>query len=126
MKLIPKDPPRVFEVGRNAVIQLKDCGRIELEPEEQVTFVTEAGGEYDVVRKSWGFYATPSLNGRLSGFGLRAVLVKGQDSKFYVLLVEEGQEVGFQGYLELEGHSVVWWLGSDGELDTLERKLTAT
>jgi hypothetical protein len=126
LRFTPKNPPRVFEVGRNAVIQLKDCGRIELEPDEQVTFATEAGSEYDVVRKSWGFYATPSLNGRLPAFGLRAALVKGQDSKYYVFLVENGEEAGFKSYLDIEGHTVVWWLDSDSGLKALEQKLAAT
>ena len=74
MRLDRKDPPRTFVVGDN--IKISDCGMIALRPDEQVTFVTEAGAEYDVVRKDWGFYATPSLNGRLLQFGLRAVLIQ--------------------------------------------------
>src|SRR5204863_5563233 len=76
MKLALTDPPREFGVGTGGAVRLKDCAHIALEPDEQVTFQTESGGEYDVVRKSWGFYATPSLNGRLERFNLRAVLVK--------------------------------------------------
>ena len=79
MKFTPIDPARVFSVGRGGRIQLKDTARITLEPDEQVTFVTRAGAEYDVVRKSWGYYATPSLNGRLRRFGLRAVLSRSPD-----------------------------------------------
>ena len=64
---------------------------IQLEPDEQVTFVTDSGSEYDVARKSWGYYATPSLNSRLAGFGLRGVLVRGDDGKAYLFLVEMGK-----------------------------------
>ena len=123
MKVKVIDPPRVFEVGRGEVIQFKDCARIEPEPDEQVTFVTESGAEYDVARKSWGFYATPSLNGRLKSFGLRGVLVRSPTSRYYVFLVESGKEGDFQRYLDVEGHTVVCWLDTDSELGVLERKL---
>ena len=78
MKFTPNDPPRLFEVEQG--IQLKDCGRLLLAPGEQVTFVTTSGGEYDVARTAWGFYATPSLNDRLKKFGLKAVLTKKRKS----------------------------------------------
>src|SRR4051812_30774923 len=89
IKLI--EPPRVFRTGRGDPIEIKDCARIELAPDEQVTFVTPDGKEYDVARKSWGFYATPSLNGRLLDFGLRAVLVRSHVGKHYLFLVESGR-----------------------------------
>ena len=73
MRFRPQDPPREFEVGYGETIVMRDCGRVELDADEQVTFTTESGAEYDVARKSWGFYATPSLNGRLTGFGLRTL-----------------------------------------------------
>jgi len=119
MKFVPVDPPRAFTVG--AGIRLNDCGRIRLEADEQVTFTTDAGGEYDVVRKPWGFYATPSLNGRLPDFGLRAVLVKSAASRFHVLLVERGQEPAFQEYLKKAALTIVTWLDSDGSLAALEQ-----
>jgi len=123
MKVTPTDPPRVFEVGGGERIRLKDCARIHLEPDEQVTFVTESGAEYDVARKSWGFYATPSLNGRLPQFGLRGALVKSPAGRFYVFLVERGREAEFQGYLDVEQHAVICWLDSDRDLERLERAL---
>lgn len=123
MKITRHDPPRPFAVGRGEPIQLQDCGRIELAPDEQVTFVTESGAEYDLARKSWGFYATPSLNGRLERFGLRGVLVKSPPGKYYVMLVERGRERDFQRYLDVEGHRVVCWLDSDAALAGLERAL---
>ena len=41
MKFTPIDPPRVFGVGHDQAIRLKDCGRVYLNSDEQVTFVTE-------------------------------------------------------------------------------------
>ena len=92
-------------------------------PDEQVTFSTESGGEYDFVRKSWGFYATPSLNARMQKFGLRAALVKSGDGKYYIFALETGKEEAFDRYLEVEGHTVLAWLDSDANLAKVERAL---
>lgn len=124
MKIVKNDPPREFTTGRAEPVRLKDCGRIYLDPDEQVTFVTESGSEYDVARKSWGFYATPSLNGRLTSFGWRAALVKSSSARYYLFLVEQGRERDFQEYVDREGHIVVCWLSSDDELGTLEEKMS--
>src|SRR5688572_29547112 len=110
MKVVPNDPPRRYEVGWRRRFEMSDCGRIALDHDEQVTFVTEKGAEYDVARKDWGFYATPSLNGRLTDYGLRAVLVKNQIERFFVLLVEQGKELAFEAYVEEEQLKIVTWL----------------
>ena len=93
MKFKPKQPPREYEVGFDKKGTIRDCGTMHLAPDEQITFVTEDGNEYDVTRKDWGFYAGPSLNGRLAGFNLRAVLLKNRIGRYFVLLVEKGKEV---------------------------------
>ncbi|KRT68817.1 MAG: Uncharacterized protein XU15_C0016G0036 [candidate division NC10 bacterium CSP1-5] len=121
MKFTPADPPRLFDVGHGEKkIRLKDCGRVELDPDEQVTFTTPSGAEYDVARKSWGFYATPSLNGRLQRFGLRGVLVKNRINQYSVLLVERSQEAAFVRYVADERLTVVSWLDESGVLERLE------
>lgn len=116
-----KQPPRVFEAGRGTKVRMKDCGDVKLEPNEQLTFTTELGAEYDVARKEWGFYATPSLNGRLISFGLRTVLVKNFLNKFYILLVEKGSEHAFYKYLNLEELEIVSWLDTDSALEIFEK-----
>ena len=94
MKFDENRPPRRFSVGDEAHIEMKDCGTLSLEPDEQVTLVTNDMAQYDVARKDWGFYATPSLNGRLSSFGLRAVLIRNRTTgRYFVLLVEKGKVV---------------------------------
>lgn len=123
MKTHIKAEPRTFEVGFGEIIQMKDCGFIELEPNEQVTFTTPSGGEYDLARKDWGFYATPSLNGRLRQFGLRGVLVKNRIDRYFVMLVEKGREDLFQDYLDIEGMDIVGWMDSDEKLAALENGL---
>ena len=76
MKIIEKNPSREFKVGCEQSITLKDCGDIFLEVNEQVTFLTTDTAEYDVCRKEWGYYATPSMNDRLKRFGFKTALVK--------------------------------------------------
>ena len=117
------DPPRTFTVGKESSVHIKHCANIELEPDEQVTFVTPSGAEYDVVRKSWGYYATPSLNGRLRNFGSRAVLVRNTGGKVYLLLVEESSEAEFQAYLANEQQVIVCWLDSDEAVQKLQESL---
>jgi hypothetical protein len=120
------DPPRVFQVGLGEIIDLKDCGDVRLAPDDQVTFLTESGAEYDVARKDWGFYATPSLNGRLERFGLRGVLVKNRKAQYFVMLVERGKEDLFQHYLDVESLVIVAWLDGSAALENLEQRLRAS
>jgi hypothetical protein len=121
MKIIKNDPPRTFEAGFDKKTAIKDCGTIELSSDEQVTFITGRGNEYDLVRKNWGFYATPSLNGRLLKFNLRAVLVKNRANLFYVLLVEKGMEESFQNYAETERLTLISWLDATAVLEKIEQ-----
>ena len=123
MKFTPQQPPRAFQVGPTGQITLLDYGKIRLEPNEQVTFMLPEGGEYDVARKEWGFYATPSLNGRLEQFGLRGVLIKNRvTGKYFVLLVERGKEKKFDEYCQQENLAVVMWMDSSRALESLEKK----
>jgi hypothetical protein len=125
MRFDRKDPPRRFTVGNAGPIEMKDCGTLHLTADEQVTLVTESGGEYDVARKDWGFYATPSLNGRLEGFGLRAVLIQNRGTKrYFVLLVERGCEQSFRRYLEVENLRIVHWLDSGEACAALDAKVS--
>jgi hypothetical protein len=126
MKFDPHQPPREFSVGRDNHIRLKDCGDMHLEPDEQITFQMGSGAEYDIVRKSWGVYATPSLNGRLERFGLRSVLVESLNNRFYVLLVERGKEPAFHQYLNAEQLTIVTWLDGTAALESLKQCLRAS
>ena len=91
---------------------MSDCGRVELKPNEQLTFVTETT-EYDVARKSWGYYGTPSTNGRLRNHNLRTALVANAADRIYVMLVEAGREADFYEYLRHDDQRVLIWLDAD-------------
>lgn len=113
MKLDRREPPRAFEVGGASLL---DCGTLRLAPGEQVTVATETGGEYDVARRAWGFYATPSLNGRLGRYGLRPLLAANEAGKFFVLLLERGGDDALATYLREQHMRIVCWLDDDATL----------
>jgi hypothetical protein len=110
------EPPRRIRVGN---VDLADCGELALAPDELVTLVTEDGSRWDVGRKEWGYYATPSTNRRLAGEGLRTVLASGREDKLFVLIVERGKEASFETYLEGEEMRVVAWLDDDASVQRL-------
>ncbi len=123
MRINKNEPPREFEVGFGPKVVMKDCAHVELAANEQITLKTDSGAEYDVARKNWGFYATPSINGRLERFGLRAMLVKNRLEHFYVMLVERGHDTEFHQYLSDEGLKLCGCLDESTLLE-VERSLT--
>ena len=113
MKLKPIEPPRTFKVGHPGhKIELNHVLDLELDADEQVTLKTPEGRELDICRKSWGYYATPSLNGRLASFGYRSCLVN-SGNKRYIQVVEEDRIDEFLAYVAEQGMVLVAWL--DGE-----------
>jgi hypothetical protein len=110
MKATFPDPPRRFDADGTGRFTLTEAGRFELAPDEQVTFVAPSGSEYDVVRKPWGYYATPSLNSRLPAKGLRPVLARNGAGRFFVCLVEPAAERQFTDYLAQSGMQALGWL----------------
>ena len=85
-----KATPRTFEVKG---VTLKDCGKIKLDQDEMVSFVTPEGRECDFTAKSWGFYLGPSVNGRLKNEGFKTALTANPDGRLYILAVEEISKV---------------------------------
>jgi hypothetical protein len=122
MRIDPVEPAREFAVGE---LRLRHVADVELEPDEIVTFRTASGTEYDVGRKEWGYYATPSLNRRAREHGLRGALAVNADGRATLLLVEAGREPAFEAYCEREGMRVVAWLDSDAAVDEAVRRLDA-
>lgn len=110
MRIDVKEPPRTYRVGASGEIEISDCGRIYLEPDEQVTFVTPAGREHDFAAKSWGFYATPSVNGRLVTQGFKTALVRNSAGRYYVMVVDSANVAEFEAYLRNEASVVEEWL----------------
>ena len=110
MKIKLLEIPRKFIVGKSQDIEMLDCGKIELEDNEMISFVTIEGCEYDVCAKDWGFYATPSVNGRLVREGFITALVKNTFDQYYVMLVDKNKVDSFNNYVEKENLILVQWL----------------
>ncbi|MBI3930995.1 MAG: hypothetical protein HY325_03125 [Chloroflexi bacterium] len=110
MKITKNEPPRIFRAGEDSQIRISDCGRIYLEPDEQVSFITSSGKEHDFTAKSWGFYATPSVNKRLVDQGFKTALVKNEAGRYYIMVVDVGRISDFEAYLSSEKNQVVEWI----------------
>ena len=107
MKMKIKKKPRLFTVNN---IEIRDCGKIKLDKNELISFVTKSGKEYDFVAKEWGFYVTPSINGRLKKEGFKVAIVKNKNEKFFIMAVEKNKIKLFKKYCSDEQQSVIQWL----------------
>ena len=84
VKIIINKIPRIFTVGQIKKINIKDYGKIHLRKNEQLTFISGKNKNqkhYDITKKNWGYYATPSLNGRLKDNNFKSALVKNSNDK---------------------------------------------
>lgn len=115
MKIEEVIPSRRFHVSSG---EIRHCANIHLDPDEQVTFITYSGREYDVIKKSWGFFATPSINNRLRKFGFKTVLITDSSGKMFICLVEEGKEEEFFRYLEKDQGRIMYWLSEISDLSS--------
>ena len=114
MKFKFRENIRKFLVGVDKGIELSDCGEIFLDSDEQVTFNDANGNEYDVCKKNWGYYATPSLNGRLSSFNFLSALVMNKNTqRKYIMLVHKNKLDLFEEYLVQEHQELIFWLHKD-------------
>jgi Zn/Cd-binding protein ZinT len=107
MKFKENQPPRVFQVGTD--IQISDCGKVELEANEMLTFVSD-GKEYDFTAKSWGYYVTSSINGRVARNGYKTALVKNSLGKYFIMAVKNDKVKDFELYLAEDGQELLEWL----------------
>lgn len=107
MKIKIRKKPRRFKVSvGNINIQLNDMAKITLKKNEQVTF-KHLKSEYDVAKKDWGYYATPSINGRLKKFGFRTFLIKNKKNKLYIFLVHKNKISSFKKYCKNDNQQIV-------------------
>ena len=107
MKIKKKN--RKFKVGIKK-IELIEKAHISLKNNEMVTFKSNKM-EYDVVKKDWGYYATPSLNQRLLKFNFKTCIIKNKTSKnIFILIVDKKKIRSLNKYLKSENCAVVKWL----------------
>jgi hypothetical protein len=124
VKFSPRTPPRRYAVGHAVKGEILDCGAMALAADEQITFTTEDGSEHDVTRKSFGFYATQSLNARLPDHGLRPVLLRSLvTNRYFIFLVERGKDEAFHAYVAQEQMEIVSWLDTTEALERIRAGL---
>tara|TARA_Y100000389_G_C17230064_1_gene397680 strand:+ start:176 stop:526 length:351 start_codon:yes stop_codon:yes gene_type:complete len=102
--------PRIFSVGKKKNIKIKEIGFIYLKNNEQITIINENKKNYDFVKKSWGYYATPSINERLKKEGFKTALVKNKYSKYYIMVIDKKKMNNFKKYCKSEDQNIVEWL----------------
>ena len=109
MKL--KKRKRKFNPSKRSKIILKDCGSIILEDNEQITFTNNLGkNNYDVTKKNWGYYATPSINSRLKNNNFNThIIINQKTNKFFIFLVENKKKKEFSRYLKSENLTKIPW-----------------
>tara|TARA_B100002019_G_C21102535_1_gene514287 strand:- start:362 stop:724 length:363 start_codon:yes stop_codon:yes gene_type:complete len=110
MNIEHKVPERIFKVGADKQIKISHVADIQLEDNEQITLIGDSGTEFDVVKKNWGYYATPSINKRLKSFGFKTALIQNKNGHIYIFLVEPGKLDDFNKYCSDEDQTVLAWL----------------
>ena len=105
MKILKK--PRLFSVNN---IEIRDCGKIKLDDNELISFITKSNKEYDFTAKDWGFYVTPSINVRLKKEGFKVAIVKNKIEKIFIMAVEKNKIKLFEKYCSDEQQSIIQWL----------------
>ena len=120
MRTTPKSPAREFSVGIRSIV-VSHVADVELGPDEMITFTGPDAHEYDVVRKTWGYYATPSIGKRLPAYGLRAGLMRNIDTRHcFVVLVHEYALDDWKNYMADERQELVGWLDELAQDDNLK------
>ncbi len=110
MKLNILRSPRKFKPDKKGRVVIRDFGSITIEADEQITLRSSKGANYDIVAKSWGYYATPSINSRLMKEGYKTALVKNSTNRYFIMLVEYGKTGSFKNYLRKHRETLIEWL----------------
>lgn len=105
MKIIKKK--RIFQPNKKEKLFLKHVANINLNNNEVITFV-DKGDEYDVVKKAWGYYATPSINKRLVNNNFLTFLVKNKKTNgLFIFLVKKNKVKLFKDYIKKQNIKIV-------------------
>jgi 2-polyprenyl-3-methyl-5-hydroxy-6-metoxy-1,4-benzoquinol methylase len=104
VKIIKKN--RSYKTGFGGSIVIKDCARIKLNSNEQVTFQSK-NFLYDFCKKNWGYYSTPSINKRLKNNGFEVYLIQNLTGDIYLWSVEKNKIKKFLNYLKKENQKII-------------------
>lgn len=103
---------RNFNTKSKLDTQITVLKHIFLKKNQQITFVEKKKKEYDIVKKEWGYYATPSINRRLKKFGYECLIIKNRQNKFFLCIVNKDLKKKFKLYLKQDDQKIVCWLNN--------------
>jgi hypothetical protein len=84
-----------------------------MEEDELLSIYHPKGNKYDVVCKSWGFYATPSFNPSLNKEGFFVFSIRNELGRIYVVLVRSENISDFEAYCLSEKLKITRWLETE-------------
>ena len=108
MKTFFLETPRKYSIKKE--ITIKDMGKIELEPYEQITFIKDQNKEFDFTSFEWGFYIAPSVNKRAKDFGYKIALVLNEQDRLYINAVLEDKKDIFLDNIKRKKAKLICWL----------------
>ena len=72
---------RQFRPSKKYNLVITEKAKIYLKENEQITLVDDYKNEFDIVKKRWGYYSTPSINKRLLKNNYQIFLVQNINNK---------------------------------------------
>ena len=72
---------RKFKPSKETGIIITEKAQIHLKHNEQITLIDKNSNQYDIVKKSWGYYSTPSINKRFKRNNYEVCIVKNIKNK---------------------------------------------
>ena len=99
-------------IFKNKNTKIKKAANIKLNNDCVITFISSDKKEYDFCKKKWGYYATPSINHRLTDNNFRAVIIKNILNKHFICVVEKDKIKEFRDYLKKDKQKVIMWLNN--------------
>ena len=109
--MIVKKKIRKFKPSPHSKIILKDCGKIFLNNDELVSFCSKNNNNsnYEITKKNWGFYATPSINKRLKNNNFETFIVVNKFKDFFIMIVYKNKKKLFLDNLKKNQLKKVPW-----------------
>ena len=108
MKIKKKN--RKFKTGITDII-ITHVADLKLSNDELITIKVNKKTEYDITKKNWGFYSTPSINKRLLKFNFKTCIIKNKTSKnIFILIVDKNKIKKLNKYIKNENCIVIKWL----------------
>ena len=105
-----KKKKRKFKTGITN-IEITHVADLKLSDDELITIKVNKKTEYDITRKNWGFYSTPSINKRLLKYGFNSAITHNPKfGTYFMMIVEKNKKKMFLKYLKSQNMTLITWL----------------